>query len=50
MAYHPYCEPKDPKPNPYGSMPETEPVVEAPPLPEPVVAPEPVEEPVEVEE
>lgn len=32
MAYHPYCEPKDPKPNPYGSMPETE----APPLPEPV--------------
>ena len=47
MAYKPYCEPKDPKPNPYGSMPETEPVV-APPLPEPVVAP--VEESVVVEE
>ena len=24
MAYKPYCQPKDPKPNPYGSTPEAE--------------------------
>jgi len=35
MAYKPYCQPKDPKPNPYGSKPEDEPVA-APPLPEAV--------------
>lgn len=29
MAYHPYCQPKDPKPNPYGSDPVEEAVAEA---------------------
>jgi hypothetical protein len=42
MAYHPYCEPKDPKPNPYGSTPEDKPAAAPKPKKAKKAAPAPV--------